>query len=75
MLIHASRWLVLHTRCNVVSCAYCKHLLSGVIHDISATHKLDNIAPNIEPCGTPNSDVKRVEKCASNCTKCCRKVK
>ena len=68
MLIHASRWLVLHTRCNVVSCAYCKHLLSGVIHDISATHKL-------EPCGTPNSDVKIVEKCASNCTKCCRKVK
>ena len=34
-----------------------------------------NIFKKKEPCGTPNSDVKRVENCASICTKCCRKVK
>ena len=58
LLIRACRWLVLHAR-YVASSAYCKHSLSGVIYDISATHKLHNIGPNIEPCGTPNSDVKR----------------
>ena len=40
--------------------------LSGVICDISVTHRLNSIGPNIEPCGTLNSDVKRVAKCAIN---------
>ena len=46
-----------HARHNVVSSAYCKHSLSDVIWDISATHRLINIGPIIKPCGTPNSDV------------------
>ena len=70
LLIHECRSLFLHAWYNVVSSAYWRH-----IGNISATHRLNNIGPNIEPCGTPNSDVKRVEKCASICTKCCRKVK
>ena len=40
----------------------CKNSFSDVICDISETHRLNNIGPNIEPCGIPNSDVKRVEK-------------
>ena len=61
LLIHACPSLALHARYNVVSSAYCKHSLYGVIWDISVTHRLNNMGPNIEPCGTPNSDVKRVE--------------
>ena len=75
LLIHACRPLALHARYNVASSAYCKHSLSGIIWDISATHRLNNIGPNIEPCGTPNSDVNRVQKFASICTICCQKVK
>ena len=69
LLINACCWLALHARYVVLS-AYCKHLLFGVICDISATHRLNNNDPNIEPCDTPNSD----KKCASIYTKCCRKV-
>ena len=74
LLINSCRWLVLHARYYVASSAYCKHSLSGVICDISATHRFKNIAPHIEPYGTLNSDVKRVEKCAS-IWQYCRKVK
>ena len=72
--MYECRLLPLHAQYNVVSSAYCKHSLAGVICDIFATHRLNNIGPNIEP-GTPNSYIIRVEKCASKCTKCCRKVK
>ena len=57
LLILACRSLVFHTRHDVVSSTYCKHSLSDVIWDISATHRLINIGPNIKPCDTPNSDV------------------
>ena len=43
--------------CGMMS-AYCKHSLSGVICDISATHRLNYIDPNLKPCGTPKSNVK-----------------
>ena len=75
LLINACCWLALHARYNIALSACCKHLVSGVICDISATHRLNNNGSNLEPYGTPNSDVKRVEKCASIYTKCCRKVK
>ena len=54
----------------IVLSGYCKHSLSGVICNIPATHRLSNIAPNMGPCGSQNSDVKRVEKCASIYTQC-----
>ena len=66
-----ANWVALHTRYNALSSG--KHSLSAVICKISATHRLNNIAPNIGTCGTPISDVKRLEKCPSICTKCCRK--
>ena len=75
MLIHAYLGLSLRARYNVLSSAHCKHLLSGIIFEMSATNMLNNIGPNIEPCGTLNSDFKRVERCASICTKNYRKVK
>ena len=60
---------MLLTRYNVVLSVYCKHLLSDVICNISVTHRLNNIGPNIDPYGTPNSHVERVEKFPSICTK------
>ena len=74
LLIHACRWLALHARYNVVSSVYCKDSLSAVICDICAMHELNSIGPNIKLCGTPNSDVKRVEKCVSICTNAVKKL-
>ena len=37
-------------------------------------HELNNIVTNIKLCGTPNSDVERVEKCVSICTNAVKKL-
>ena len=37
-------------------------MVSGVTCNKSVTHRLKNIDTKIETCGTPNSDVKRVEE-------------
>ena len=37
-------------------------MVSGVTCNKSVTHRLKNIDTKTETCGTPNSDVKRVEE-------------
>ena len=73
--IDLSFWFILQLWYKVESSAYCMQLLFGVLLDMSATHRLNEIGPSIEPCSTPYLAVRRDEQFESTCTKCCLCVK